>query len=74
MNSAAKEHGTMVIAALLLLVLLFAAYWIATAVTGADPRGAIPWFGLAAVTIIVVGILTYVRSGGYSGGRGGPQR
>ena len=57
----APESGTLVIAALLILALLFAAYWIITYVTpGANPWLRVPLFGIAAAGIIVVGIVTVV--------------
>lgn len=64
------ETGTLVIAALLLLVLGFAGYWI---VEYADPGRAgapwvlVQWFGLGAVVIIVVGLLVFMRRGSGSG-------
>jgi hypothetical protein len=66
------ETGTLVIAALLLLVLGFAGYWI---VEYADPnRTGRPWvlaewFGIAALVIVVVGLLVFMRRGSGSGGR-----
>ena len=56
------EHGTLLIAALLILALLFAGYWIMTYVQpGANPWALLPWFGLAAAVIILLGLLTYLR-------------
>jgi hypothetical protein len=66
---APPEHGTLLIAALLLLALAFAGYWIATYVQpGANPWAALPWFGIAAGVIIVVGLLTYMRPRRRKGG------
>jgi len=63
------EYGTMVTAALLILALAFAGYWIYTYV-GNTGQPLTPWFGLAAVLIVVVGILNYVLTRrGSSGGR-----
>src|SRR5579862_643067 len=60
METKLSEHGTLVIAALLLLALGFAGDWIDTYVTpDADPRAALPWFALAALAIIVVGLFAY---------------
>lgn len=56
------ELGTLVIAALLLLALAFAGYWIITYVQpGADPWALLPWFGGATAIIIVLGFLAYMR-------------
>ena len=53
------EHGTLVIAALLILALSFAGDWILTYVhPGANPWHLLPWFGLAAAVIVIVGIAT----------------
>ena len=55
------EHGTLVIAALLLLALSFAGYWIITYVhPGANPWAILPWFGIAAAVIVILGIATDV--------------
>lgn len=60
------ETFTLIIAALLLLVLGFAGYWI---VEFADTsRVEAPWvlfryFGVAAIVILVVGLFVYMRSG-----------
>jgi len=53
------EYGTLVTAALLILGLAFAGYWIYTYV-GDTGQPLAPWFGVAAVLIVVVGILNYV--------------
>lgn len=58
------EWGTLVIAGLLLLALAFAGFWIVTYVKpDANPWSLLPWFGAAAVVIIVVGLLGYARPG-----------
>ncbi|MBP1688958.1 MAG: hypothetical protein H6Q33_5101 [Deltaproteobacteria bacterium] len=55
------ESGTLVIAALLILALTFAGYWIFNYVRpGGDPWRLAPWFGIAAAVIIVVGIVSVV--------------
>jgi predicted ABC-type exoprotein transport system permease subunit len=47
-----------VIAALLLLALGFAGYWIVNYLqTGGAPWSALPWFGAAAAVIVVVGFV-----------------
>ncbi|MDX2168292.1 MAG: hypothetical protein SF182_14555 [Deltaproteobacteria bacterium] len=56
-----KGYGTMIISALLILCLIFAGLWILRAVGPQhDPQVLFPWFGAAAVTIVVVGIGAYV--------------
>jgi hypothetical protein len=56
------EYGTMVTAALLILALAFAGYWIYTYV-GDTGQPLAPWFAVAAGVIVVVAILNYVLSG-----------
>jgi uncharacterized membrane protein YfbV (UPF0208 family) len=57
----AKGYGTMIISALLILCLIFAGLWILRAVSPThDPHVLFPWFGAAAATIVVVGLLAYV--------------
>ncbi len=58
------EIGTLIIAALLILAIVFAGYWI-SAYAGASgrPWGVLPWFGAAAVAIVAVGALAYLRRG-----------
>ncbi len=59
------EAGTLIIAALLLLVLGFAGYWIADyAASSGKPWDAVPWFLAAGAAIVVVGIVVYLRRGG----------
>src|SRR5262245_31222550 len=56
------EYGTLVTAALLILALAFAGYWIYTYV-GDTGQPLAPWFAVAAVGIVVVAILNYVFTG-----------
>jgi len=57
-------NGTLVIAALLSLGLVFAAFWITFYVEpGHDPRSLWPWFGAAVVVIIALALVSYVRRG-----------
>lgn len=57
-------NGTLVIAALLTLGLLFAASWILFYVEpGRDPRALVPWFGGAAAVIVALALVSYVRRG-----------
>ena len=58
------ERGTLIIAALLLLALTFTGVWIVNYVDeGHAPWEVLPWFGAAAVAIIVVGALLAFRGG-----------
>jgi hypothetical protein len=58
------ERGTLVIAALLLLALGFAGYWIISYLQGVGPPwDALPWFGAAAGAIVVVGYLVGMLPG-----------
>lgn len=53
-----RGAGTLTIAALLTLALVFAATWIVFYVTpGRDPASLFPWFGLAAAAIVVGGLI-----------------
>jgi hypothetical protein len=63
------EYGTMVTAALLILALAFAGYWIYTYV-GDTGQPLAPWFAVAAVVVVVVGIANYARTR-WSSQRGG---
>jgi len=55
------EHGTLVIAALLILAIAFAGAWIIAYVNpGTNPWRLLPWFGLGAAIIVIVGIITDV--------------
>ena len=55
------ERGTMLIAALLILALLFAGSWIYTYVQpGANPWALMPWFGIAALVILVIALVAYL--------------
>lgn len=68
-NDEPPEQGTMVIAALLVLGLAFAGYWITTYVQGDNSWALAPWFGVAAAGIIAVGFFIFWRRGGGNGGR-----
>ena len=58
------EAGTLIIAALLLLVLGFAGYWIADyAGSSGKPWEAVPWFLAAGAAIVVAGLVLYLRRG-----------
>jgi len=65
MADGTPEAGTLIIAALLILALGFAGYWIVEyAQTGGAPENLLPWFGIAAAAIIVVGLVVIVARGG----------
>ncbi len=58
-------NGTLVIAALLVLALLFSCYWILSVVNSGE-RPSVLWFGLAAALVVALGFVGY----GYGYGRG----
>jgi hypothetical protein len=63
------KDSTLVIAALLVLGLVFAGYWITTYVNGGNPWALLPWFGIAAAVIIALGFFSLWRRGGGEGGK-----
>jgi hypothetical protein len=65
-----RGNGTLVIAALLSLGLVFAASWILFYVEpGGDPRSLVPWFGAAVAVVVTLAFLGYVRRGRGKGGQ-----
>jgi hypothetical protein len=63
-SSSTPEGGTLIIAALLLLVLGFAGVWIITYVKpDTNPWSILPWFVGAAAVIIVVGVGLILAAG-----------
>ena len=62
-NDDSPEYGTLVTAALLILALAFAGYWIYSYV-GDTGTPLAPWFGVAAIVIVVFALLNYMRTGG----------
>jgi hypothetical protein len=65
MADGTPEGGTLIIAALLVLALGFAGYWIIQyAQTGGPPSGLLPWFGWGAVAIVIVGLAVMLLRGG----------
>lgn len=66
--SQTPEGGTLIIAALLILTLAFAGYWIIEyAQAGTEPWGLVPWFALAAALIVLVGLVAYLLGWGRRG-------
>lgn len=64
------EYGTLVIAALLVLALVFAGVWIITYVQpGGHPAALFPWFLGAAAAILVLGFVFYLGRGRGGSGR-----
>ena len=56
--------GSMIIAALIVLGIVFAGAWITFYVDPArNPRVLFPWFGAAVAAIIVLGVLIAMRQG-----------
>ncbi len=54
--------GSLTVAALIVLGLLFAGHWIVSYVDGdSDPWALTPWYGAVAVAIIVCGLLISLR-------------
>ncbi|HZR84445.1 MAG TPA: hypothetical protein VFD92_25325 [Candidatus Binatia bacterium] len=52
------ELGSLIVAALLLLAIAFAGSWIIAYVTpGVNPWSLLPWFGAAALAILVAGLV-----------------
>ncbi|MBX3026182.1 hypothetical protein KF840_14835 [bacterium] len=65
MPSRTPEGGTLIIAALLLLALGFAGYWIMRyAQTGGPPDNILPYFSIGAALIVVVGLAVLLIRGG----------
>jgi hypothetical protein len=63
-------YGTLVIAALLILALVFTGEWIITYVQpGGHPAALFPWFLAAAAAILLLGLVIYLLRG-----RGGNDR
>ena len=54
--------GSLIVAALIVLGIVFTGHWIVSYVQTTNPWAIIPWYGVVAVLIIVVGNLS--RRGG----------
>ena len=51
-------QGSLIVATLIVLAIVFTGHWIVSYVRTTNPWAIIPWYGVAAVLIIVFGILT----------------
>lgn len=50
-------QGSLIVAMLIVLAIVFAGHWIVSYVQSTNPWAIIPWYGVAAVLIIVFGNL-----------------
>jgi hypothetical protein len=50
-------QGSLIVAALIVLGIVFTGHWIVSYVQTTNPWAIIPWYGVAAVLIIVFGIV-----------------
>jgi hypothetical protein len=58
-------QGSLIVAALIVLGIVFAGHWIISYVKTSNPWAIIPWYGVAAVLIVAFGIVSgIVRRGG----------
>ena len=55
-------QGSLIVAALIVLGIVFAGHWIVSYVQTSNPWAIVPWYGGAAALIVVFGILR--RGGG----------
>jgi hypothetical protein len=63
------REGSLIVAALIVLGLVFAGHWIVTYVNHTNPWAITPWYGLAVLVIILFGLFTNLRRrGGQDGG------
>ena len=63
------REGSLIVAALIVLALVFAGHWIVSYVEeDTNPWALAPWYGIAAVLIVAFG---FYRNLGRGGGRGG---
>ncbi len=59
----ADGNGTLIVATLLIIGLIFASYWIQSAVSESGDRSFIVWFVAAIIAVLMLGFLYYVRGG-----------
>jgi hypothetical protein len=57
-------EGSLIVAALIVLAIVFAGHWIVSYVQNGNPWALTPWYGGAAALIIVFGLFTSLRRGG----------
>ena len=57
------REGSLIVAALIVLGIVFAGHWIISYVKHTDPWAILPWYGIAVAAIIVFGIVTILRRG-----------
>ncbi len=58
-----QREGSLIVAALIVLSLVFAGHWIVSYVKHTDPWAILPWYGIVAAVIIIIGIVTILRRG-----------
>ena len=58
------SEGSLIVAALIVLGLVFAGHWIVSYVQNGNPWAITPWYGGAAALIIIIGLFTILRRGG----------
>ena len=57
-------EGSLVVAALITLGIVFAGHWIVSYVQDGNPWSITPWYGGVAALIIIIGLFTNMRRGG----------
>jgi hypothetical protein len=58
------REGSLIVAALIILGLVFGGHWIISYVNDdANPWAIVPWYGMVAVVIVLFGIVRNSRSG-----------
>ena len=62
------REGSLIVAALIVLGLVFAGHWIVTYVKDTNSWAIIPWYGIVAALIIAFGLFNNLRRGGGQGG------
>jgi hypothetical protein len=57
------QEGSLIVAVLIVLGLVFAGHWIVTYVKNSNPWALVPWYGGIAALIILFGLFTNLRRG-----------
>lgn len=57
-------EGSLVVAALIVLGIVFAGHWIVSYVQNGNPWAITPWYGGVAALIIIIGLSTSLRRSG----------